>query len=180
MRCKLHLELPHNLTTNSEVKMKITQKNALISAVTLCVAVAATGLAFAADESKAQKGAAKYRKSTFIMVNHHMGVLGAMVKGKVDFDLAVYTKNAEALAAISQLASTGFAVEGTVKGSRAKNAIWENKTDFDEKLTAFQTASTALAAAAKTGDADKAKAAFGDVGKSCKGCHTDYRKKKQK
>lgn len=159
--------------------MKITQKNALVTAFTLCVAVAATSLAFAADDTKAQKNAAKYRKSTFIMVNHHVSALGAMVKGKVDFDLAVYTKNAEALAALSQLASTGFTVEGSAKGSRAKDAIWENKKDFDEKLTTFQTASTALVEAAKTGDADKAKAAFGDVGKSCKGCHTDYRKKKK-
>ena len=155
--------------------MEISKKNVLITAVTLCAAISASTIAFAAN--KAQEDAAEYRQSTFKMVGHHSGVIGNMVKGKGDFDAAAYTKNAEALAAISMLAPTGFEVEGTSDGSRAKAAIWEDKKAFDEKMTAFQVASAALVEAAKSGDEKTAKAAYGDVGKTCKGCHTDYRSK---
>lgn len=158
--------------------MKGTQKNTLITAVTLCIAVTATSFAFAADDTKAQKKAAEYRDSTFDMIGYHVGQLGAMVKGKVDFDAATYTKNAEAVAALSMLAPVGFEVEGVAKGSRAKASIWENKADFDEKLKALQTGAAALVEAAKSGDEEKAKAAFGGVGKTCKACHSEYRGKK--
>lgn len=157
--------------------MKISKKNALITTLTLCAAVSVSTLAFAAD--KAQEDAAEYRHSTFNMVGHHFGILGAMVKGKVDFDADTFTKNAEAVAALSQLAPTGFEVEGAVGKSRTEAAAWENKEDFAEKMTAFQTASAALVEAAKSGDEGNAKAAFGGVGKSCKGCHQEYRTEKK-
>lgn len=160
--------------------MTISKKNTFITAATLCVAVAASTLAFADGHSgkKAQKAAAEYRQSTFIMVGHHFGIMGDMVKGKVEFDAAAFAENADAVAALGKLAPTGFVVEGAAGKSRAKKEIWKDKAAFDEKMTAFQTASVTLAEATKGGDEGKMKAAFGDVAKSCKGCHTDYRAKK--
>lgn len=159
--------------------MKGTQKKTLITAATLCIAVAATSFAFAADATKAQEDAAEYRQSTFNMVGYHTGALGAMAKGKVDFDAAEFTKNAEALAALAKMAPIGFEVEGAVGKSRSEAKVWEDKEGFAEKMTAFQTATAALAEVAQTGDKDKSLAAFGDVGKTCKGCHTEYRGKKK-
>lgn len=162
--------------------MKISSKSTLIITITLCAAIAASTFAFAGSHgaSKDQlKDAMEYRQSTFKMVGQHFGAMAAMVKGKVEYDADTFTKNAEALVMLSQLSPNGFAVEGAHKKSRAKKAIWEKKEDFAEKVSAFQTAATALSAAAKTGDLDKAKAAFGDAGKSCKGCHKAYRSKKK-
>ena len=161
--------------------MKFSSKST-ITAATLCIAVAASTLAFAGSHgaSKEQlKDAMEYRQSTFKMVRHHFGSMAAMVKGKVEYDADAFAKNADAVAMLSQLAGNGFVTEGTHKKSRAKKAIWENKEDFAEKVTDFQTAAAALAESAKSGDLDKAKAAFGGVGKTCKGCHTDYRSKKK-
>lgn len=156
--------------------MTISKKTTFVSAATLCVVIAASSMAFAADE-KAQKNAAKYRQSTFSMVKHHFGTLGAMMKGKIEFNAETFAKNAEAVAALSQLAPTGFEVEGLAGKTDAKKAIWEDKAAFDGTMSDFQTAAAALAEAAKTGDEGKMKAAFGPVAKSCKGCHSDYRKK---
>jgi len=161
--------------------MKISSKSTLITTVTLCAAVAASTFAFAGSHgaSKDQlKDAMEYRQSTFKMVGQHFGAMAAMVKGKVDYDADTFAKNAEAVAMLSQLSVNGFTTEGTHKKSRAKKDIWENKADFAEKVKEFQTASATLAEVSKSGDLDKAKAAFGDVGKTCKGCHTDYRSKK--
>lgn len=160
--------------------MIISKKTTLISTAALCLAVAASTIAFAdthGGDKKAMEDAAEYRQSTFKMVGHHFGTLGAMMKGKVEFNAETFAKNAEAVAMLSQLAPTGFEVEGVAEGSGAKADIWKDKEAFAEKMSDFQTAAAALSEAAKTGDEGKMKAAFGPVGKSCKGCHTDFREK---
>lgn len=59
--------------------------------------------------------------------------------------------------------------------SAADPKVWENKADFDKRLTEMATLATA---AGKTTTADAFKPAFGAVGATCKSCHDVYRKKK--
>lgn len=159
--------------------MTISKKTALISSATFLVAVTASTIAFSASHSdgKAQEDAAEYRQSTYKMVGQHMGAMAAMMKGKVDFSVEDFAKNAEAVAALSLLAPNGFEVEGLSDDTDAKESIWKDKEAFNEKMDAFQTTSAALAEATKTGDEGKIKAAFGPFSKTCKGCHSDYREK---
>ena len=160
--------------------MNALRKHSIATVVTLCTLAAASTIAFAASHGaskEAQEDAAEYRQSTFKMVGQHFGIMGDMAKGKTEFDQDAFSKNADALAALSQLAPFGFEVEGVADGSRAKKGIWENKADFDEQMAEFQTAAAALAEVAKAGDMDKTKAAFADAGKTCKGCHTGFREK---
>jgi cytochrome c556 len=87
---------------------------------------------------------------------------------------------ASAAATIDRLAkeSAGWFPAGTgpdVGKTEAKAEIWRNPKDFNAKHTAFQKAASAFNAAAKGGNAGAAKAAFGDLGKSCKACHDLYR-----
>ena len=51
--------------------------------------------------------------------------------------------------------------------------IWENKADFDKRLSALAQAATV---AGEAPDAAAFKASFGKVGASCKSCHDIYRK----
>ncbi|PWQ97018.1 c-type cytochrome [Leucothrix pacifica] len=159
--------------------MIISKKTAFVSTATFCVAIAASTIAFAASHSdgKAQEDAAEYRQSTFKMVGQHMGVMAAMMKGKVDFSVESFAKNAEAVAMLSQLAPNGFEVEGLSDDTDAKEEIWKDKDAFNEKMSDFQTTAAALAEATKSGEEGKIKAAFGPFAKTCKGCHTDYREK---
>jgi len=53
--------------------------------------------------------------------------------------------------------------------------IWDNKADFDKRLTEMATLATT---AGKSTTADAYKPAFMAVGATCKGCHDLYRKKK--
>lgn len=155
--------------------MTITKQTALISTATFFVAIAASTIAFAANDAK--EDAAEYRQSTYKMVGQHVGAMGAMMKGKVDFNVESFAKNAEAVAMLSQLAPNGFETEGLSDDTEAKEEIWKDKEAFNEKMSDFQTAAANLAEATKTGDEGKIKAAFGPLGKSCKGCHSDYREK---
>ena len=62
--------------------------------------------------------------------------------------------------------------------THAKAEIWEKPQDFAAKMAAFQRAAAAFHSAARAGNVAATKAAFGDVGKSCKACHDPYRHKK--
>ena len=71
---------------------------------------------------------------------------------------------------------SGFG-EGTDKGdTRAKSEIWTEQAKFKEGADKMQAETIKLAAAAKTGNLDNLKAAFGAAGQTCKACHDDYRK----
>jgi cytochrome c556 len=89
-------------------------------------------------------------------------------------------KVATAAATIDRLAkqSAGWFPAGTgpeAGKTEAKAEIWQKPQDFAAKHAAFQKAASAFNAAAKGGNAGAAKAAFGDLGKSCKACHDLYR-----
>ena len=57
----------------------------------------------------------------------------------------------------------------------AKPAVWEKPEDFAQKTRDFQAAVRKFDSAAKGGDVAAVKAAFGDLGKTCKSCHDSYR-----
>ena len=120
--------------------------------------------------------AIQYRQSVFQTYKWHFGAMGAMVRGKAPYDAAKFKHHAEALAAVAPLAAEGF-VEGSDLGdTAAKDELWENLADLNKRFDELALAASELAAASG-GDLDAAKAAFGAVGKGCKGCHDNYREK---
>ncbi len=120
--------------------------------------------------------AVKYRKAAFTVMGSHFGRLGAMANGRAPFDATAAANSAAIVETMSALPWEGF-VAGTDKGdTRAKPEIWAEQAKFKEGADKMQAEATKLAAAAKTGNLDAVKAAFGAVGQSCKACHDAYRK----
>lgn len=116
----------------------------------------------------------QYRKALMQSMRHHMAALGALVGGDVAYADHVQ-HHASAVHGIATMAGDAFP-EGTGgEGSRASDAIWENWDTFVEKLQVLQAGATALNEAAQAGDMDALAAARGEVGGSCRGCHTDFR-----
>jgi cytochrome c556 len=76
---------------------------------------------------------------------------------------------------IPTLFPPGTGPEAGVK-TAALPAIWQNKTDFDAKAKALEEESAKLMAA---NDEAAVKAQFQNVGKTCGGCHENYRAKQQ-
>ena len=92
-------------------------------------------------------------------------------------DMAVIKASAAKIADLSGKASDWFQA-GTgpdIGKTGAKPAIWQHPGDFTAKLTAFQRAAKTFASVSAGGDAAAAKAAYGDLGKTCKACHDTYR-----
>lgn len=120
--------------------------------------------------------AIKYRKAAFTVMGQHFGRIGAMVNNRVPFDAKIAADNAAIVETMSKLPWAGFGA-GTDKGdTRALPAIWTEQAKFKEGADKMQAEVGKLAAAAKTGNLDAIKTAFGAAGQSCKACHDDFRK----
>jgi cytochrome c556 len=106
----------------------------------------------------------------------HFGRLGAMANDRMPFDAKVAADNAAVVEAMSKLPWAGFG-PGTDKGdTRAKAEIWEDQAKFKKGSDEMMTAMAQLNAAAKTGNLDSLKKAFGESAKTCKACHDAFRK----
>ena len=139
------------------------------------VATLLTALPAAAQFQKPED-AVKYRKAAFTVMATHFGRIGAMAQGRVPFDAAVATANAEIVADMARLPFAGFVegTSGTDKGA-PKATIWTERAKFDEGAKKLQDDTIKLVAAAKANNLDQLKAAFGNTAGSCKACHDAYR-----
>ncbi len=145
----------------------------------ICAAAMSCGALLAmpaAAQFAKPEDAVKYRKGAFTVMAAHFGRIGAMANGRVPFDAKVAAENAELVATLSKLPFDGFG-PGTDKGeTRAKPEIWSEQDKFKAAAAKLQEETAKLNAAAKSGNADAVKTAFGEVGKACKACHDNYRK----
>lgn len=145
----------------------------------ICAAALSCGV-LAAMPAAAQfakpEDAIKYRKAALTVMANHFGRIGAMANGRVPFDAKVAAENAELVATMSRLPFDAFG-PGTDKGeTRAKPEIWTETDKFKAGAAKLQEEAAKLNAAAKSGNLDAVKAAFGETGKACKACHDAYRK----
>ena len=120
--------------------------------------------------------AVKYRKATFTVMAAHFGRLGAMANGRAPYDAKAAAENADIVATLGKLPWAAFG-EGTDKGdTRAKPEIWKEAAKYKEASDKMQAEITKLNTAAKAGNVDALKAAFGPAAASCKACHDNFRK----
>ena len=148
------------------------------SIATLAFATAAFTLAASASAQSFGKpeDAIKYRRSAFTVLSTHFGALGAMANNRAPFDAQAAARHGEVIALVSHLPFAGF-VAGSDKGeTRAKAEVWGEQAKFRGAADKMQAEVGKLAAAAKTGNLDNLKAAFGPAAGTCKACHDDFRR----
>ena len=146
-----------------------------LSLAVLAVAGVVTALPAAAQFAKPED-AVKYRKAAFTVMAAHFGRVGAMANGRVPFDAAAAQANMEVANAMAKLPFTAFGPGTDVGDTRAKPNIWSDNAKFTAAANKMDEEMGKLNAAAKTGNLDQIKAAFGPVGGACKACHDDFRK----
>ncbi len=150
-------------------------KRKLVAAV-LAIALGAGAAATAFAQAKPET-LVKQRQSAMTLQGKYFGPLGGMLKGAVPFDASVVTRNAGYLEALSHMPWDGFAESTKGVKSAALPAIWNDAAKFKQAQDQFTSAVAALVVASKSGDEAKVKAAIGDVGKNCGGCHDNFREK---
>ena len=147
----------------------------MIRAAALLAAAAAVSLPAAAQFAKAED-AINYRQSAFAVLGHHFGRLGAMANGKMPYDAAIAAADGDVIAAVSALPFTGF-VPGTEKGhgTKVRPQAWKELPKVKEMEQKMITEVGKVSVAAKSGNLDQLKAAFGPASQTCKACHDNYR-----
>ena len=143
----------------------------------LITALAAITLALpAAAQFAKPEDAIKYRKASLSVMGTHFSRVGAMATGKAPYDAKAAAENADIAAAMAKLPWAAF-TEGSDKGeTRAKPEIWKDSAKFKEAGDKMQAELAKLAVAAKAGNVDALKTAFGPAASTCKGCHDNFRK----
>jgi len=120
--------------------------------------------------------AIKYRKSVMFLISQHFGRMAAMVNEKVSYNKEVFADNATIVETLSHLPWQAFMEPGTDKGDTAlKSSAFGQQAKFNEVARTFEEQSVELLGRAKSGDFDAIKTQFGEVGKSCKSCHSQFR-----
>lgn len=117
----------------------------------------------------------KQRQAVMILHGKYWGQLAAMAKGKAPYSAEIVARNAKFLDALSQMPWDGFHPSTKdEQNTKALPAIYENEAKFKEAQDRYRGAIAKLVAA---GDEGAFKAAAGEVGKACGGCHNDFRAK---
>ena len=105
-----------------------------------------------------------------------MGVMGDMAEAPDTFDAEVFKEQAAFLAEDAATPWSHF--ENQEAAGNATEAVWSNVDGFKAEADSFQQATAELNAAAQNATSmDDVMPAFGQVGQSCKSCHTDFKVK---
>ncbi|MDP6952148.1 MAG: cytochrome c [Alphaproteobacteria bacterium] len=118
----------------------------------------------------------KYRRNVMAAIGGNMGNLAMVAKGNISFagNLAA---NARAIREGLGQAGQWFP-EGTDTGeTNALPKIWQDMPGFEQAMKDSIAAADDMIAAAETGDMQTVIGGLGALGKTCKGCHEEYRKK---
>jgi cytochrome c556 len=138
--------------------------------------LAVTVLAFGVSAVVAQSDPIAARKALMKANGDQNRIATEMIDGKRPFDLDAAKRVFSSFADAGEKSKALYPDNSKTGGDTAAlPAIWENKADFEAKLTKF--ANDAKAAAAATTNLDTFKVQIGEVRKNCGGCHTPYRRK---
>ena len=121
--------------------------------------------------------AIKYRQSVMLVMAHHFGRLGAMVKGKQPYDQKVFADNTAVIELMSKLPWEAFLFPGGDTGETTmKSSVLEDPDGFKSLYRHFESEVDKLSAAVKGNNFDEIKSRFGAVAQSCKDCHSKNKK----
>lgn len=146
-------------------------------AAALVAAGLVAGAAGAADEPA---NIVKYRQHAMKSVGANIGSLAMVAKGEIS-TLANVAANAQAildgLVAAKDLFPAGTGAEAGK--TRTLPAVWERPDEFFAALEKSTAAAEDMVVAANSGDLGQIRPALGALGKTCGGCHDDFREKQE-
>lgn len=150
--------------------------------ITVCTLVFVSNAAMA-NPAKSQKHANKANKvrhAVFTMLGANMGPLGGMAKGKVPFNANIVEKNATRIHQLSLMISdyTSTDTRSYKVKTKALPEVWTERKAFEKRIDDLTLASTKLVALSTSGDEAAILAAIKSVGKTCGGCHDNFKLKK--
>jgi cytochrome c556 len=119
----------------------------------------------------------KQRQAAMTLQGKYFGPMAGMAQGKVPYNADTVAFNTAMLDALSRMPWDGFAESTKGEKSAALPAVWSEPAKVKQAIDNFQSAVQALVKVSRGGDEASQKAAIAAVGKTCGGCHQDFRQK---
>jgi cytochrome c556 len=148
--------------------------------IRLLVVSLAVSLGFALDAAAQAKPETlvKQRQAAMTLIAKYFGPLGGMAQGRVPYNQQVVQRNAAILDVLKDTPWDGFHESTKGVQSAALPAVWEKSGEVKQAIERFTGEVGKLAQVSKSGDEAAVKAQIGAVGKTCGGCHDNFREKK--
>ena len=148
----------------------MTQK--LLKAVSMFLFIVIYGTFLFADSH----GIIKYRQNVMKSVSGHMGAIVDILKNGLPLKDHI-VDHARSMQQISRMTISMFP-EGSGKGrTKSKQVIWEQWSEFESAASDFERESIKLVEVAQSGDMEALSKQVRATGKTCSGCHRNFRKR---
>jgi cytochrome c556 len=152
----------------------MSMKKVLLS---LCAVVGFAAAVPAQAQFAKPEDAIRYRQSAYVLMGNHMGRINNQLKADKP-DVAAIQRSAAIIDFASALPGEGYIAGSETGGTpptRAKPEVFKDPK-VKEIGGKMREEVVKLNTVAKGGDVAAIRAQFGEVGKSCKACHDNYRK----
>ena len=121
-------------------------------------------------------GIIKYRQNVMKSTAGHMGAIVDILKNGLPLEAHV-SDHARSMLQNSRMTLSMFP-KGSGKGrTKSKQAIWENWSEFESAANEFERESEKLSEVAESGDMEALAKQVRATGKTCSGCHRNFRKR---
>ena len=148
------------------------RKRIILTAVSMLLLIFFYGTSSFADSH----GIIKYRQNVMKSTAGHMGAIVDILKNRLPLEAHI-VDHARSMLQISRMILSMFP-EGSGKGrTKSKQAIWENWSEFELAANNFERESEKLSEVAESGDMEALAKQVRAKGKTCSGCHRNFRKR---
>ena len=122
------------------------------------------------------KGIIKYRQNVMKSTAGHMGAIVDILKNDLPLQAHILD-HARSIQQNSKMTLEMFPKGTGLGNTKAKSAIWENWSKFESTVQDFERESAKLAKVAESGDMEALAKQVRATGKTCGGCHRNFRKR---
>jgi len=122
------------------------------------------------------EGIIKYRKNVMKSSGGHMGAIVDILKNDLPLQAHILD-HARSIQQNSKMTLAMFPKGTGIGNTKAKPAIWENWSKFESAVQDFERESAKLAKVAESGDMEALAKQVRATGKTCGGCHRNFRKR---
>lgn len=118
----------------------------------------------------------KYRQYVMSSISDHYKAIKYLTAGKIT-QPEQWLPHIRSLNDMAKMVEGGFPEGSDFGETDAKEAIWENKDDFNQKAQELVKVSDAMLKLIQSNDREGVKKQVTEIGQSCKSCHKKYREK---
>ena len=131
---------------------------------------------FSSSSLADSKGIIKYRQNVMKATGGHMGAIVDILKNDLPLQAHILD-HARSIQQNSKMTLAMFPKGTGLGNTKAKPAIWENWSKFESAVQDFERESAKLAKVAESGDMEALAKQVRATGKTCSGCHRNFRKR---